>query len=235
MAEHPPFGRYEENPSWLAVKTLHDTIIMTTPARGQPPKGATPDSIHITTLNIPCVYSAVLESVPGMHAQPPVLPDKYTPPTSRPPPEDGFSLIVHVGVGLSGGLRAERLAHKTGYTLLDHEGQSPPLVIGKDSSHGFGPPRYGDEFADELLTVVDVDNLVKELTSGSKPLMLAASNDPGRYLCDFIYYCSLSESQRACHGTPVLFVHCPPIGQQLSTEEVAEGLKRIVSHVCSQF
>jgi len=64
--------------------------------------------------------------------------------------------------------------------------------------------------------------------------MLAASNDPGRYLCDFIYYCSLSESQRARHGTPVLFVHCPPIGQQLSTEEVAEGLKRIIAHVCTQ-
>ena len=65
------------------------------------------------------------------------------------------------------------------------------------------------------------------------------SNDAGRYLCDFIYYCSLAEqerSQRARDGvhvpvgkkTKVLFVHCPPVGESLTVDEVIDGLKRII-------
>jgi len=227
-----PFGTYEENPSWLAVKILHDTVITTTPPRGQPPKGAKPDSIHLTSLNIPTVYSAVLNTLPGLHAQPPVLPPLYTPPTSRPPPEEGFDLIVHVGVAGPGTLLAERLAHKTGYQRPDYEQQDPPIIIGGGNVRGFGSPRYGDEFADELFTSIGVDALVKDLTSGPNPVPLQTSSDPGRYLCDFIYYCSLAESQRAGRGTPVLFIHCPPVGQTLSTEEVAVGVRRIISAVC---
>ncbi|KAJ7682087.1 peptidase C15 pyroglutamyl peptidase I-like protein [Mycena polygramma] len=227
-----PFGTYKENPSWLAVKTLHDKIITTTPTRGQPPKGAKPDSIHLTAVNIPTVYSAVLNTVPDLHAQPPVLPPLYTPPTTRAPPEDGFDLIVHVGVAGPGPLRAERLAHKTGYQLPDYERQSPPITIGGGNVRGFGSPHYGDEFADELFTPIDVDALVRDLTSGPNPLTVETSDDPGRFLCDFTYYCSLAESQRAGRGTPVLFIHCPPIGQKMSTKEVAEGVQRIVSHVC---
>ncbi|KAJ7688670.1 hypothetical protein B0H17DRAFT_1067804 [Mycena rosella] len=229
-----PFGTYKENPSWLAVKTLHDTIISTAPTRGKPPKGSKPDSIHLTALNIPTVYSTVLSTLPGLHAQPPVLPEKYTPPTSRAPPEEGFQLIVHVGVAGPGPLRAERLAHKTGYQLPDYERQSPPLIIGKGTLRGFGSPHYGDEFADELFTSIDVDALVDDLTSGPDPLSIETSDDPGRFLCDFIYYCSLAESMRADRGTPVLFIHCPPIGQKLTTAEVAEGVRRIISNVCAK-
>ncbi|KAJ7784106.1 hypothetical protein B0H16DRAFT_1491362 [Mycena metata] len=228
-----PFGTYKENPSWLAVKTLHDTVIPTAPTRGQPPKGPKPDSIHLTSLNIPTVYAAVLSTLPDLHAQPPVLPPLYTPPTTRPLPEDGFNLIVHVGVAGPGPLRAERLAHKTGYQLPDYERQSPPIIIGGGNLRGFGSPRYGDEFANELFTSIDVDTLVKDLTEGPNPLSIVTSDDPGRFLCDFIYYCSLAESQRAGRGTPVLFIHCPPIDKKLSTAEVAEGVRRIISHVCA--
>ncbi|KAJ6560255.1 hypothetical protein B0H19DRAFT_1146956 [Mycena capillaripes] len=227
-----PFGTFRENPSWLAVKPLHDTVITTTPTRGQPPKGAKPDSIHLTSLNIPTVYSAVLNTLPDLHAQPPVLPPLYTPPSSRAPPEDGFDLIVHVGVAGPGPLRAERLAHKTGYGLPDYEHQSPPIIIGGGNLRGFGSPRYGDEFADELFTSIDVDGLVGDLTTGPDPLSIETSDDAGRFLCDFIYYCSLAESQRAGRGTPVLFIHCPPVGQKMTTKEVSEGVRRIISHVC---
>lgn len=112
----------------------------------------------------------VLDTVPDLHAVPPVLPAIYTPPTSRPPPEGGFDLIVHVGVAGPGGLLAERLAHKTGYQLPDYEKQSPPL-IGKGNLRGFGGPLYGDEFAEELHTSIDVDTLVGGLTTGPVPLV----------------------------------------------------------------
>ncbi|KAJ7167754.1 hypothetical protein C8R46DRAFT_1094022 [Mycena filopes] len=228
-----PFGTYKENPSWLAVKTLHDTVITTASMRGKPPKGPKADSIHLTSLNIPTVYTAVLTTLPGLHAQPPVLQPLYTPPTTRPPPDEGFDLIVHVGVAGPGPLRAERLAHKTGYSLPDYEHQSPPLIIGGGNLRGFGSPRYGDEFADELFTSIDVDALVGDLTQGPNPLSIETSDDAGRFLCDFIYYASLAESQRAGRETPVLFVHCPPVGQKMSTPEVAEGIRRIISHVCA--
>jgi pyroglutamyl-peptidase len=65
--------------------------------------------------------------------------------------------------------------------------------------------------------------------------------DAGHYLCDFIYYCSLAEVARAIkpyeekRRTPqVLFLHCPPIGQPLSTDEVTDALKKIVIWVCNE-
>ncbi|KAJ7636828.1 hypothetical protein FB45DRAFT_907440 [Roridomyces roridus] len=223
-------------PGWpWPVKTLHDSIINITPPRGAPLKGPKPDSIHITAVNIPTVYTAVLETVPKLHAAPPVPVPEYTPPTSRAPPEEGYDLIVHVGVAGPGPLRAERLAHKTGYALPDYERQSPPLIIGaKGNLRGFGLPRYGEEFGDELFTAVDVDSFVGDLTTGPNPLPLEPSNDAGRFVCDFTYYCSLAESRIAKRETPVLFIHCPPIGQPMSTPEVADGVRRIISNVCGK-
>ncbi|KAF7298245.1 Proteophosphoglycan ppg4 [Mycena chlorophos] len=200
-----PFGTFKENPSWLAVKTLHDTVLK--------------KHIHITTLQVPVVYKSVLEIVPGFHQAPPKLPEDAG---ELDVPEDGYDLIVHVGVAGPGGLLAERQAHKTGYTLPDYKRESPPLVNPKGTVRGFGPPQYGAEFADELLTSVDIDKLVSELTAGSNPVNIRPSSDPGRYLCDFIFYASLAESQRAGRGTPVLFIHCPPVGDKLSTAQVAD-------------
>ena len=59
--------------------------------------------------------------------------------------------------------------------------------------------------------------------------------DAGHYLCDFTYYCSLAEIARAKekrHTPQVLFLHCPPAGQPLSTEEVTSAIKKIIIWVC---
>ena len=68
-----------------------------------------------------------------------------------------------------------------------------------------------------------------------------SSMDAGHYLCDFIFYCSLAEAQRVAakdgagrRATPTLFLHCPPVGQPLSTEEVMGAVQKVVSWVCSQ-
>ncbi|KAJ7369111.1 hypothetical protein DFH08DRAFT_920062 [Mycena albidolilacea] len=232
-----PFDDYKvDNPAWLAVRTLHEKVITTTP----PPTRRKAESIHITALQIPVVYTAVLDIFPGLHAAPPVLPPALT--STAPPSPDKerpFDLIIHVGVGRNGPLRAERLAHKTGYDLPDYEGRRGPLVAGGDGEggdmRGFGPPRYGDEFADELFTSIDVEALVGELASGIDPVPIEPSSDAGRYLCDFMFYASLAEAQRAGRGTPVLFVHCPPVGREMNTSEVAEGIRRILAHVCGRF
>lgn len=89
----------------------------------------TPLDVHITTLQIPVTYQAVLATVPGLHARPPVLPeaggcDLVMP----PPPENGYDFIFHVGVAGRGHLRMEQLAHKLGYRMKDADGQYAPVV-----------------------------------------------------------------------------------------------------------
>ncbi|KAF7792282.1 hypothetical protein EIP86_003318 [Pleurotus ostreatoroseus] len=164
-----PFWRYTENPSWSAVKPLHNTILHVEPSTDpvfvqnqgltQTPQhpiiaradqiGAvhlddhlddmpvddadaiptTPIEVHITTLEIPVTYQAVMSAVPGLHASPPVLPEtpegKPLHPTS---PEDGYDFIFHVGVAGRGHLRLEQLAHKHGYRMKDADGQYAPVV-----------------------------------------------------------------------------------------------------------
>lgn len=64
--------------------------------------------------------------------------------------------------------------------------------------------------------------------------------DAGHYLCDFIYYCSLAEAKRTAkpyekrRNTQVLFLHCAPVGQPLTTEEVTDAIKRIIVWVCRE-
>ena len=54
--------------------------------------------------------------------------------------------------------------------------------------------------------------------------------DAGHFLCDFLFYASLAEAKRHATKlekdktrstppkmTPVLFMHCPPVGQPLDT------------------
>jgi len=66
------------------------------------------------------------------------------------------------------------------------------------------------------------------------------SMDAGHHVCDFIYYCSLAEAKRTAkpyekrRNTQVLFLHCPPVNQPLSTEEVTEAIRRIVIWVCRE-
>lgn len=53
---------------------------------------------------------------------------------------------------------------------------------------------------------------------------LRPSNDPGRFLCDFIYYTSMAEYwRRDCTSSgPVMFLHVP---DGIAAEDVARGKK----------
>ena len=54
-------------------------------------------AIHISTLQIPVSYEAVLAIVPGIHQTPPALPNPEDPDLSLPdPPKQGFDLVLHV-------------------------------------------------------------------------------------------------------------------------------------------
>ncbi|KAG6330637.1 hypothetical protein ID866_8452 [Astraeus odoratus] len=231
-----PFSHYTVNPSWLAVKPLHNTVLkVDVPTEPVPPGDqallADTDAcvtatreIHITVLQVPVTYDAVLSIVPGLHARPPILPP--TADLARSPPLDGYDLFFHVGVMGSEGLQVERVGHKFGYNKEDATGALAPVVdVSRDE--GNPPPeaqlsegaRLGDNdnvesptdgndtptrgfgkgyesFAEEIHTEVDVEKLVHHLKRcGVQPIR--TSMDTGHYLCDFLYYCSLAECKRS--------------------------------------
>jgi len=156
---------YDENPSWLAVKPLQNVVLQThiTPKKVDASNAAasaaaakspsttsttttkvtippiqvpqTPRPIHITTLQIPVLYDAVLEKVPPLYSRPPFLPDD-APPGCLPPPLNGFDFVFHIGVAGRGPLRMERVGHKLGYHMKDASGKYAPVVkvIPKDFS-----------------------------------------------------------------------------------------------------
>jgi len=196
-----PFSRYAANPSWLAAKPLHNTAL-TVDVAIEPIlpddhlPGASPIAtreIHITALQIPVTYEAVLSIIPGLHARPPVLPPSSDPflPTATPPPE-GYDLFFHVGVIGRGSLRMEHGAHKFGYNMKDSAGTLAPIVrVSREENNqppeaqrmefvrlrdytiespvdGNDMPKRGfgkgyESFPEEISTDIDVEKLVHHL------------------------------------------------------------------------
>ena len=88
-----------------------------------------PRHIHLSSLQLPPTYDAVLDYVAGLHARPPLIPPTNPPTTVvAPPPESGYDLILHIGLAGRGPFRIERLAHKTGYRMKDSLNQHAPVV-----------------------------------------------------------------------------------------------------------
>ncbi|KAK1229173.1 hypothetical protein PQX77_007745 [Marasmius sp. AFHP31] len=273
-----PFRHYIENPAWLAVKPLHNTILSLDPdpvvIDGQIVTREHNRTIKISALEIPMEYEAVLETVPGLHHRPPTLPEPVKDDFPPLPAGTGYDFIFHLGVAGRGPLRMEKSAHKLGYHMKDATGKLAPMVrsipiefgrredevaVGERERIGFelvespaagagdtysARPNRGfghgyEKFADEIYTDLDVGRLIQDLRRSGID-QIYSSMDAGHYLCDFMYFCSLAESKRngkpyeKDRNTQVLFVHVPPVGQPLSTEECTEAIKRIIHWVCAE-
>ena len=142
---------------------------------------------------IPVAYSYVLESLPDMYR-------KLSP-----------ILCIHVGVAPYTMVKLERCGRNSGYRCQDIHKQCPTAnqcVLN-------GP--------EEIKTQFDLENVCKLLSSYNKTVEFGISEDAGRYLCDFIYYKSLS--MEFC---PVLFVHVPSLDNPYSSKELGQALKDLV-------
>ncbi|PCH43684.1 peptidase C15 pyroglutamyl peptidase I-like protein [Wolfiporia cocos MD-104 SS10] len=221
-----PFRGYPVNPSWQAVRPLHNATVHT-------PSSTAPRAIHITALEVSTSYAAVLRIVPALHARPPVLPPAADAP---PPPADGYDLVVHVGVaGGAPGLRLEQRGRKYAYEIEDADGELCPVADGTiPPQRGFGGGY--EEFPNELYTSVDCEKLAGYL-KGEGVEKVYTSIDAGLYLCEFINYCSLAEAQRTAvtheKSTLVLFVHVPDTNV-ISTPDATDALGKIIAWICSQ-
>ncbi|KAG9243844.1 hypothetical protein BJ878DRAFT_422704 [Calycina marina] len=115
--------------------------------------------------------------------------------------------MIHIGMAT--GRRyysVERRGHRDGYKLSDVDGKT--LACCADKDH-MCPVPYWDDMPAELLSDCDIDDTWCRWRIAVPNTDVRISEDPGRYLCDFIYFSSLAYLER--HGQPrrVVFVHVP--------------------------
>lgn len=58
---------------------------------------------------------------------------------------------------------------------------------------------------------------------------VVVSNDPGRYLCDFIYYTSLNVNEMR-----TAFIHVPPLDRPYSARQMADGIRLAIREMLKQ-
>ncbi|KAG9091313.1 hypothetical protein FRC06_000612 [Ceratobasidium sp. 370] len=213
-----PFRNVDVNPSWLAVSKLNNQTLTFTPPpdppahphASKPPRSRIPVGAHISALEVPVTYSAVLGTIPPLHAS------------------KQYDVMLHVGVGRPGGFKIERQAHKTGYNSTDADGKMCDRIDdGQRAKRGFG--KGFEKIGEEIRTAVDVDGVVAHLRSlGLKST--DSSDDAGHYLCDFIYFCSLACAQNEGGRVKVLFMHVPPAGEPYEVEDMTRAVTGIVEY-----
>ncbi len=140
----------------------------------------TPRPIHITALQIPVLYEAVLEKVPPLHLHPPVLPDD-APSDCAPPPANGYDFVFHIGVAGRGPLRMERVGHKFGYHMKDASGKYAPVVkvIPKDFSRRESGGGSNGDFVPVGINNVNGSHFAGNLGEGTEKERLAIEGIDG--------------------------------------------------------
>ncbi|TQW00267.1 hypothetical protein V2A60_001368 [Cordyceps javanica] len=137
---------------------------------------------------------------------------------------------VHIGMaGARPQYALERLAHRTGYKTADVSGEF--LEDEQPGRHDENWIWHG--LPDELESAYDIPNVYlrwKELSSPDMDLRI--SEDPGRYLCDFIYYSSLATLYKQQRPGKVCFLHVPSDASDAAVErgrELAVNLIRSIA------
>lgn len=153
-------------------------------------------NVELVQLEIPVTYENVDEFVPALW-------ETHTP-----------KLMIHVGMSGKGKcIELESQAHRKGYQQKDYFDKCP--IDNVCTADG----------AIRIHTKLDVNRINKEFNDGKtldKKITTEVSKDAGRYLCEYIYYTSLSKD-----NTRTLFVHVP-VMDIYSSEETARGLERIL-------
>lgn len=179
------------------------------------------------------------------------------------PKKGHFDHVIHIGVGYPDHIAIETGAHKRGYQLPDVQKEKAPIATDQSNTfrrevklspaeererenmqfqpsngHSVDPIRgFGkgyEQFSDEMLTKNDVPALVHWLQNEKGYKHVQQSKDAGRFLCDYIFYTSLCESQRAGKGTGVQFIHVPPLDTPYSLQEMQSIIKDAVRWITSQ-
>lgn len=127
-------------------------------------------------------------------------------------------LVVHVGVSADTmTLQLERLAHNGPYCRVDTLQQTPP-------EQRCMPGRQGT-----LCCRLDLARTCRAIGCSASCIDAAVSDDPGHYLCDFIYFTSLAQDPAR-----TVFVHVPPLGMPYSANQMATALAEVIRDLWDQ-
>ncbi|KAK7757808.1 hypothetical protein SLS62_000186 [Diatrype stigma] len=205
---------YPRNPSWEIASSLPDYLPpeRAKDASARRPVGSLPLLPRVRILVHPepirVNYEVVRDLVPTLW-------------DGSAPGQRKIDFAVHIGMaGPQAVYNLERLAHRDGYRLRDVDGN----LLGDEERR----KREGEDWAwhgvpSELTTELDIEEIYKtwvERSPKTEGTTLGISDDPGRYLCDFIYFSSLAHLWKQQRPRKLLFLHVPAGS---SAEKVALG------------
>ncbi|CAL5874971.1 uncharacterized protein PFLUO_LOCUS9274 [Penicillium psychrofluorescens] len=210
-----PFKTNNVNASYLIASSLPSSFSFPSPKGDSASRRV---SLHVYPTAIPVSYSTVRELLPQ------ILSDYSAAHGGRRP-----DLIIHIGIASPRPYYSvESLAHRDEYVMTDIDGCTgyedgekrwkemglpeilkPGLPPASDSSSGASSvlPYPPDEH------FLDTWKLFAPAT-----LDLRISKDAGRYLCDFIFYTSMSLALQEGRARNVLFLHVPSASEDADVE-----------------
>ncbi|POR39652.1 Pyroglutamyl-peptidase 1 [Tolypocladium paradoxum] len=190
-----PFrDQYPVNPSWEIAKGLppHLPALRAKDASSRQAADTPPVRILVHPEPVRVSYKVVRALVPSLW-------ETY----------QGRKVDVVIHMGMAGPrpfYQIERRGHRTGYKSLDVDGER--LEDEDDGCRGEGWIWHG--MPDEIETDLDLQDVLERWQGHSaKDMDLRISEDAGRYLCDFIYYSSLSTLLKERRPRRVVFLHVP--------------------------
>ncbi|KAI1503237.1 peptidase [Biscogniauxia marginata] len=144
-------------------------------------------------------------------------------------PEQKIDYAIHIGMaGPQRVYSLERRAHRDGYDKEDVDGK---LLRDEKRRQREGDDWIWHGLPEELLTDLDIEDVYQRCVERGLDLYLQISDDPGRYLCDFIYFSSLAHLSKRQRPKKVVFLHVPQHADQKSLnlgKELALALVRSI-------
>ncbi|KAK2146863.1 hypothetical protein LSH36_581g01047 [Paralvinella palmiformis] len=154
----------------------------------------------IPVTDLDVVYDTVKTVVPGLW-------EKHHP-----------VLMVHVGVsGIAKQLTLEQCAHNDGYDKMDNERCIPSKNCCVDGARAC------------ISSKLDMKKVCNAINDDNCGIEAVISHDPGRYLCDFIYFTSL-HIDNSCTA----FIHVPPLDKPYTREQLAIGIQSAINAMLAQ-
>lgn len=206
-----PFGGVEENPSNILIRDLPPSLL-----HGEKNSSWKSD-IH----NQVAEWLVVETSTQGVQSTVNRLTQLASTPNSNNIPTK--YIFLHMGVNVNGtGYQIEKSAYNdASFRIPDERGFQPQgeLVVDDDTQHGRA-----------LTTKLPVQALVEYLQAAFPAVETKLSQNPGRFVCNYLYYTSLRQLQETLPDQVIgsLFLHIPSfdlIPQTIQQEYVSEVLR----------
>jgi len=121
---------------------------------------------------------------------------------------EGRKIDYMIHIGMASGRKyysVERRGHRDGYAMRDVDDE---LLEGTEKREA-GELWAWEGLPEEILSDTNIDDIWRRWRAALPSADIRVSEDAGRYLCDFIYYSSLSYLLKKEEEKRVVFLHVP--------------------------